>query len=84
MNIPGFLAEASLNKANQRYHTSCNAAFADVVTVQPQGCSQPCLRDCLDACPDLAECYELPPRNQYFCKLQVQQCQHSCLRKCCR
>jgi hypothetical protein len=38
----------------------------------------------LDACPDLAECYELPPRNQYFCKLQVQQCQHSCLRKCCR
>jgi len=74
--IPGFTAEASLDRTPRIFRAVAHYAKVDT-GLQPAFCSQECLDNCLDDCSDCADdgpgCYHACARNNA-----------RCLANCCR
>ena len=82
MNLPGFSAEASLQRIGLAYNMTWS--FDQLGNaVWPQVCDQTCLDNCESNCPDPGDCSDLPPKLQAQCRAAALACIRACIRKCC-
>lgn len=83
MNIPGFNAEASFQRAVLTYNMAWVFDQSGNL-VRPQACDDICLDNCQANCPDPGDCYDLPtPRARAACVRAAALCYRACFRKCC-
>jgi len=84
MTMPGFNAEASIQKTVLVYKMAWGwDRLGD--TVSPQlHCDEGCLDDCQSNCPDPGDCSDLPnPQARARCLRAAVACLRACRRKCC-
>ena len=82
MNLPGFSAEASLQRIGLAYNMAW--VFDEMGNVvRPQVCDQTCLDDCESNCLDPGDCSDLPPQSRGQCLAQVAACRRACIKRCC-
>jgi hypothetical protein len=84
MNLPGFSAEASLQRMVLAYGMAWKLdRLGNVVWPQQLNCDQNCLDTCLLPCPDAGDCPDGPPDLRAQCLAAARACSNACRKQCC-